>query len=44
MAILMIPDWSALTAAAGAWMMLAVKILTAMGFMAAANMVILYAS
>jgi hypothetical protein len=40
----MIPDLPILTGAAGGWLMLALKAIAAMGFMTAANVVILYAS
>lgn len=39
----MIPVLPTLTGGAGAWMLLGLKILGAMGFMTAANLVILYA-
>jgi hypothetical protein len=40
----MTPDLPHLTATAGAWLWLGVKVLAAMGFVAASNLVILYAS
>jgi hypothetical protein len=40
----MIPELPLLTGAAGPWLLLAVKALGALGFMTAANVVILYAS
>ena len=40
----MIPGLPTLTGASGAWMLLALKAIAAMGFMTAANVVILYAS
>jgi hypothetical protein len=39
----MIPVLPTLTGGASAWLLLAVKVLGAMGFMTAANLVILYA-
>ena len=39
----MIPVLPTVTGGAGAWMLLAVKIVGAAGFMTAANLVILYA-
>jgi len=39
----MIPDLPNLTGDGGAWLLLALKALAATGFMAAANVVILYA-
>jgi hypothetical protein len=39
----MIPDLPNLTGASGAWIFIALKALAAMGFMTAANVVILYA-
>jgi hypothetical protein len=39
----MIPDLPTLTGAAGGWLLLALKAVAAMGFMTAANLVILYA-
>jgi hypothetical protein len=41
---MMIPDWPHLAGAAGGWLVLGLKIAAALGFMAAADMVILYAS
>jgi hypothetical protein len=38
------PDWPNLTGASGTWMLLALKTLGAIGFISAANFVILYAS
>jgi hypothetical protein len=40
----MIPGLPTLTGASSAWLLLALKALAAMGFMTAANLVILYAS
>jgi hypothetical protein len=40
----MIPDLPHLTGAASGWMVLVLKAVSALGFMAAANAVILYAS
>ncbi len=40
----MLPDLSPLLAALGGWALLGLKVLAAMGFMAAADMVMLYAS
>ena len=39
----MIPDLPTLTGASGGWILLALKAIAAMGFMTAANVVILYA-
>jgi hypothetical protein len=39
----MTPDLPTLTGASGAWMLLALKVLAATGFMTAANVFILYA-
>ena len=39
----MIPDLPTLTGASGAWILLAFKAIAAMGFMTAANVIILYA-
>ena len=39
----MTPDLPTLTGASGAWMLLALKAIAAMGFMTAANVFILYA-
>jgi hypothetical protein len=39
----MIPDLTSLTAATGSWMIIALKAVAATGFMAAADVVILYA-
>jgi hypothetical protein len=39
----MVPSLPILTGASGAWIMLALKVVAAMGFMTAANAVILYA-
>ncbi len=41
---MILPDLPLLTGSLGAWLILGVKILAAMGFMAAADLVILYAS
>ncbi len=41
---MMLPDWPQLAAAAGHWVLLGLKIVAALGFAFAANMVILYAS
>jgi hypothetical protein len=39
----MIPVWPTLSGAAGGWLLLGLKVLAAMGFVAAANLVMLYA-
>jgi hypothetical protein len=39
----MMPDLPTLTGASGTWMFLVLKAVAAMGFMTAANLVILYA-
>jgi hypothetical protein len=39
----MIPELPVLTGAASSWLLLSLKALAAMGFMTAANLVILYA-
>jgi hypothetical protein len=39
----MIPDLPTLTGTSGEWMFIALKALAAMGFMTAANVIILYA-
>jgi hypothetical protein len=39
----MLPDLPTLTGSSGGWMLLALKALAAMGFMTAANLLILYA-
>ena len=39
----MIPDLPTLTGVAGGWMLIALKGIAAMGFMTAANVIILYA-
>ena len=41
---MILPDLPLLTGTLGTWLLLGVKILAAMGFMAAADLVILYAS
>ncbi len=41
---MMLPDWPHLAGAAGAWLALGLKIAAALGFVAVADLVILYAS
>jgi hypothetical protein len=41
---MLLPDLPLLTGTLGTWLLLGVKVLAAMGFMAGANLIILYAS